>query len=378
MNKSPKPVLLYWLGLGGAAVVVIAVLMLFISRSSQAKAEAASRQAAIQAGPRVRVLRAGLSPGERKLQLEGEARPFASVTLYAKVSGYLRELRVDRGDAVEANQVLAVIESPELDRQYEGALADLRNKQAMAKRAMALLPSGVVSIQESDVARTNAEVAQATVEALKSQKSYETLRAPFRGTVTARYADLGALVQNATSSQTSALPVLTVAQIDRLRVYVYLDQRSAASVQVGNPTEIRAPERPDTTRKGKVTRLSRELDLKSKTMLIEIDLDNGDHAIIPGSFVSVSLRLSTPQWIEIPVEALVFRGTEAFVAVVDAENRVKYRPVKLADQDGQKAQLLAGLSEGELVALNVGESIADGQKIQPVPADGSPPARNRN
>jgi membrane fusion protein, multidrug efflux system len=185
-------------------------------------------------------------------------------------------------------------------------------------------------------------------------------------------------VQNATSSQTSALPVLTVSQIDRLRVFVYLDQRSAGSVKVGDPAEIRALERPDIIRTGTVTRLARELDLKSKTMLTEIHLDNADRAILPGGFVSVSLRLSTPQWIEIPVEALIFRGTEPFVAVVDAEKRVKYRPVKLADQDGQKAQLVAGLSEGELVALNLGESIAEGQKIQPVPVEGTPPARNRN
>jgi RND family efflux transporter MFP subunit len=373
--RSEKPILLYGLGLGGLAIALVAVFLIFFSRSSQAKSEAASRQAAVQAGPRVRVLRASLSEGVRQLKLEGEARPFASVTLYAKVSGYLRELKADRGDEVQPNQVLAVIESPELERQYEGAVADAKNKQAMAKRAMSLVPLGVVSTQEADVARTNAEIAQATVETLKTQKSYQVLRAPFRGTVTARHADPGALVQNAMSSQTSALPVLSVSQIERLRVFVYLDQRSAASVKVGDPAEIRVLERPDLVRKGTVTRLSRELDLKSKTMLTEIHLDNADHAIIPGSFVSVSLRLATPQWIEVPVEALVFRGTEPFVAVVDGENRVKYRPVKIADQDGQRAQLLTGLSQGEVLALNLGESVSDGQKIQPVPVDQPPAAR---
>jgi len=376
MNETKRPVLLYLLGLAGAAVAILLVFLLFISRSSQAKTETASRQAAIQAGPRVGVLRATRSAGTRKMQLEGEARPFASVTLYAKVSGYLKELRVDRGDAVEANQVLAVIESPELDRQYEGALADAQNKKAMAKRTDALVPSGVVSTQEADVARTNAEMAQAAVEARKSQKSYEILRAPFRGTVTARYADRGALVQNATNSQTSALPVLTVSQNERLRVFVYLDQRAAGSVQVGDPVEIRVPERPGVIRNGKLARLSRELDAKSKTMLAEIDLDNAKGEIIPGSFVLVSLQLSTPSLVEIPFEALVFRGTDPFVAVVDSEMRVKYRPVKIADQDGQKAQLLDGLSEGELVALNLGESISEGDKVQPVPVDGRPPARH--
>lgn len=376
MNEMRRPVLLYWLGLAGAAAMILLVILLFVSRSSQAKTEAASRQQAIQAGPRVGVLRATRSPGQRKMQLEGEARPFASVTLYAKVSGYLKQIRVDRGDAVEANQVLAVIESPELDRQYEGALADAQNKQAMAKRTAALVPSGVVSTQESDVARTNAEMAQAAVEALKSQKSYEILRAPFRGTVTARFADPGALVQNATNSQTSALPVLTVSQNDRLRVFVYLDQRAAASVQVGDPVEIRVPERPGLTRAGKVSRLSRELDVKSKTMLAEIDLENSGKEIIPGSFVLVSLQLSTPSLVEIPFEALIFRGTAPFVAVVDSQMRVKYRPVKIADQDGQRAQLLDGLSEGELVALNLGESISEGDKVQPVPVDGRPPVKN--
>jgi RND family efflux transporter MFP subunit len=375
MSESKKRALLYGLGLGGVAAVIAAVVLLFVSRSSHAKAEAASRRGAIEAGPRVRVIHAVRSAGSRRLQLEGEARPFASVTLYAKVSGYLREIRVDRGDPVEANQVLAVIESPELDRQYEGALADARNKLAIAKRTMNLMPSGVVSTQEADVARTNAEVAQSIVEALKSQKSYEILRAPFRGTITARYADPGALVQNATSSQTSALPVLTVSQIDRLRVFAYVDQRAAASVRVGDPSEIYALERPDIVRKGKVARLSRELDPKSKTMLAEVHIENTDQAIIPGSFVTVSLRLSVPRWVEIPIEALIFRGKDPFVAVVDDQKRVKYRPVKLADQDGQKAQLLEGLSEGELVALNLGEEISDGGKIQPVPADAAPPAR---
>ena len=369
MSNSKRPFLLYLIGIGGVAVAVIAVVLLFVSRSSLAKSEAAARQAVVQAGPRVRVLKATRSAGTRKFQREAEARPFASVTLYAKVSGYLKEIRVDRGDAVQANQVLAVIESPELDRQYDGAVADARTKQLISKRTENLMPSGVVSTQEADVARANAEVSQAAVEALKTQKSYQVLRAPFAGTVTARFADPGALIQSAASSQTTAMPVVTVSQIDRLRVYLYVDQRAAASIQVGDPAEIRAAERPELVKKGTVTRLNRELDPKSKTMLAEIDLDNRDQAIIPGSYVSVTLELSAPRWVEIPAEALIFKGVEPFVAVVDGEKRVRYRPVKLADQDGQKAQVLAGVSEGELVALNVGDSVADGDRIQPVSAD---------
>ncbi len=375
MSNSKRPTLFYVIGIGGVAAAIVAVVLLFVSRSSLAKSEAAARQAAVQAGPRVRVLKATRSAGTRKLQREAEARPFASVTLYAKVSGYLKDIRVDRGDAVEANQVLAVIESPELDRQYEGALADARTKHLIAKRTENLMPSGVVSTQEADVARANAEVAQASVDAFKTQKSYQVLRAPFAGTVTARFADPGALIQSAASSQTSAMPVVTVSQIDRLRVYVYVDQRAAASIRVGDPAEIRAAERPEVVKKGTVARLNHELDPKSKTMLAEIDLDNRDQGIIPGSYVSVTLELSAPRWVEIPAEALIFKGVEPFVAVVDGENRVRYRPVKLADQDGQKAQLFAGLSEGELVAINVGDSVADGDRIQPVAANAVPPKK---
>lgn len=369
MSPSKRPLLLYLLGIGSVVAAAIAVVLLFVSRSSLAKSEAAARQAALQAGPRIRVLKAKLSGGTGKFEREAEARPFASVTLYAKVSGYLKEVRVDRGDAVKANQVIALIESPELDRQYEGAVADARNKQTIYQRTQKLMPSGVVSEQEADVARANAQMAQATLDALKTQKSYQVLRAPFDGTVTARFADPGALIQSAASSQTSAMPVVNVSQIDRLRVYVYLDPRAAASVQVGDAAQVRAAERPGVVKKGSVTRLSRELDPKSKTMLAEIDLDNADQAIIPGSYVSVMLELATPRWVEIPAEALVFRGAEPFVAVLDGEQRLRYRPVKLADQDGRKAQLLAGLSEGETVALNVGDTVADGDKVQPVPAD---------
>src|SRR5262249_46655958 len=160
----------------------------------------------------IRTTTAQMPTGNPSVELIGEARPFAAVTLYAKVSGYLKSVSVDMGDRVKAGQVLAVIESPETDRAYSAAKEDFDNKQVKAQRIAKLLDKKFASPDEADQARTEAAVARERLAGLEEQRAYETLRAPFDGRVTARFADPGALVQNAASSQTSALPVVTVAQ----------------------------------------------------------------------------------------------------------------------------------------------------------------------
>src|SRR6202012_4593702 len=138
---------------------------------------------------------------------------------------------------------------------------------------------------------------------LAQQKSYEVLRAPFAGTVTARYADPGALVQAATGASTGALPLVTISTPERLRVYVYVDQRQAGSVRIGDAALVSLSDRGDAHIEGHVARLSSELDPHTRMMLVEVDVDNKDGAIVPGSFVTVTLSLATPPEIEIPVEA---------------------------------------------------------------------------
>lgn len=329
------------------------------------------RAARLDAGPRVAVITVGEAPRERVITLLGEARPFVSATLYAKVSGYLKELRVDKGDRVQADQVLAVIESPELDHQHQAAVAEATNKRLDAERARTLVKRDMISQQEADTAEAGAQVAEANVRTFASQQSYEILRAPFAGTVVARYADPGALVQNAATSQTSALPVVTVAQTDRLRVYVYPDQRDAHSIRIGDPAEITPPERPELHLRASVTRTSGQLDVRTRTLLTEIDFDNAANVILPGSFVQVSLRIREPNsgGLVIPAEALVMRGTKAFVAVVQPDNRIVHRPVVIGVDEGPRVRILSGIAKGERLALNLGDSVVDGSRIQPVPAE---------
>ncbi len=355
----------YVVGVAGVIAAMAGVALIATSRRAAADREGRARAAEVARGPRVRVARAQLSPPQRKIELQGEARPFASATLYAKVSGYLKEMRVDKGDVVKPNQVVAVIEAPEIDRQYEAALADASYKKANARRAAELAKPGVVSAAEAETQVGVAQVAQAQVATLAQQKSYEVLRAPFAGTVTARYADPGALVQAATGAQTGALPLVTISTPNRLRVYIYVPQREAGLVKVGDRVLVTAPERADVQIEGRVARRSDELDPRTRMMLVEVDLDNRDGRIVAGSFVTVSMTLATPPEIVVPVEALVLSGGQASVFVLDGQT-VHARPVTVSDNDGTTVRLAGGLRAGELVALNLGDRVADGARVQPV------------
>lgn len=373
MSNDKQSKWVYVIGVIAVLVVIGAVVLVATSRNAAAEREGRARTDEVQKGPRVRTAAASLSAPLRQLELQGEARPFASVTLYAKVSGYLKEIRVDKGDKVKAGQVLAVIASPEIDRQYDAATADAGYKRANARRAAELAGPGVVSVVEAETQVGQAKVAEAQVATLLQQKSYEMLRAPFAGTVTARYADPGALVQAATGAQTGALPLATVSTPERLRVYVYVGQYDAGYVRVGDAAKVAIPDRSDIVVEGRVARRADELDPRTRMMLVEVDVDNRDGRIVPGSFVTVTLSVATPPAVQVPVEALVLRGKEARVFVVDGET-VHERPVVIADNDGSTARLLRGLRSGEVVALNLGDNVADGARVQPAP----PPSGGRD
>jgi len=357
---------IYGVGVVALVATVLGVVGLGTHRASEAREEAGARVEVASRGMRVRVAKTTTSPAVRKLTLQGEARAFAAVTLYAKVSGYLKNLKVDKGDHVKAGQVLATIEAPELDKQIQSASADAKNKRVNAKRFEALAPSNMVSAQEVEAAQTGAAVAEANQAAVTTQGGYRVLRAPFAGVITARFADPGALIQSATAGQSGALPIVSLSSADRLRVYVYLDQSSAAYVHVGDVAEVRVAERAGFVRKATVTRVAGELATRTRTMLTEIDVENPDGAILAGSFVSVSLELKVTPLVQMPVEALVVRADKTLAAVIDAGGKVHYRPVVIADDDGATVRLVSGLSAGERVALNLGNEVEDGAPVQVV------------
>lgn len=360
--------------LGGALTVVV---LFIVWTYGSAFYEQHKLEEELAKGPQVKTAKATLAPAERTVKLLGEARPYAAVTLYAKVSGYLKTVKVDKGDVVRKGQVLAIIESPETDKAYEGALSDARNKKAISDRIAKLLERDLVSQQEADNAKSDAEVASAHLQSAEVLKSYETLRAPFDGTITARFADPGALVQNATASQTSALPVLAISQVTELRVYVYLDQRDAIFVSKGTPVSISLTERPDLNLTGHVARVSGQLDEKTRMLLAEIDLDNKKSDIVAGSLVEVSLNLKTVPGVEVPAEALVLRGGKTMVPVIDQNNEVTYTEVKVVDNSGKSVKVQSGLQEGQTVALNLGNTVADHGKVRPVKDPAAPSGNDK-
>ncbi len=342
------------------------VVTLLAARQSSLQEETRIRLAKLQAGPLVRVVPVVRGEELDPISLVGEARAYATVTLYSKVSGFIKEIRVDKGDKVEANEVLAVVQSPELDRQYAGAVADAKNKRADAVRSWGLFKSGAVSPQSAEGAEAAARVAEENAGALKTQMDYQTIRAPFDGAITARYVDVGALVQSAANAQTTALPIVTLSESGRLRVYVYPDQSKAGFVRVGDRADISDPARPEAKLVGKVSRTSGELDPKTRTLLVEIDVDNREGRILAGSTAQVTLWLKAPPYVQVPAGAIVLRQDKPHVAVVSSDNRVRFRPVSIYDSNGKVVRVSSGLSEGEDIAVNMGAGVSEGDRVQPI------------
>jgi membrane fusion protein (multidrug efflux system) len=361
-----------------AAVVVIGALaaaaVLAWRRAHAASSETAVRVSDAAGGPVVRAVAAVASTPSHHLVLLAEARPFASVTLYAKVSGYLKWIGVDKGDHVKADQVIAIVESPETDAAWSAATADHAQKALTASRLKQLLDRKFASQEETDLAAADEAVARERLESLAQQREFEKLKVPFNGTVTARFADPGALVQNAASSQTSALPVVTVDDTDSLRVYAYLDQADAASVRGGQLAVITMDERPGVRIPVKVARTSGELDAKTRKLLVEFDVDNRGGRIVAGSFVHVELDVPAPVLPELPSEALIVRGSRSIVAVLAADSTVHFHNVTVASDDGRRMRVLTGIAVGDRAIVNAGDALADGAKVRPAadpPATGS-------
>ena len=344
------------------------VLQLFTkAKRIKLKRKAPKSERDLKAGPLVKTVLATSSAGINELVLIGEARPYETATLYAKISGYLEKITVDKGDKVKEGQLLAYIDNPEIDQQYNSALADLDNKKKIAERDKKLLDKKFIAQEAADISQTSVDMAQASVKSLSEQQQYKSLKAPFTGTVTARYVDPGALIQNAINSQTSAQPVVTLAELGRLRIYVYVEQRDAAFLKTGYPVEITLTERPDVHIKASITRIAGELDPHTRMMLCEVDIENKDNLIVPGSYVQVHFtnpRGTSPKII-VPSVALVIHKNKTMVATVDKDSILHFKEVTVINNTGEKRKPVLRFNEaGERVAISVGESILDGQKVR--------------
>jgi RND family efflux transporter MFP subunit len=343
----------------------IGIFVLMSSRNKSLASEAKAKEALVDAGPTIKTALVSNSIAGRNFTVIGEVKPYQSVTLYAKISGYLQHISIDKGDQVKEGQILATIESPELDEQYQSAQIDAANKKTIMQRDEELLKKKYISQEQADLSATAYKVANSAVNTLKAQLDYKTIRAPFNGTVTARFADNGALVQSAANSQGGALPIATVAQLNKLRIYFYVDQKDASYAQPGYPVQISLQERPDYKLNAKITRTAEQLDAKTRMMLVEVDVDKNDD-LIPGSSVQVNIQApaTSKGYAVIPTEALVVRKNKYFVPMLKNDSTIHYQEIKIHENTGEKILVESGLNEGDTVALNLGESVTEGGKVR--------------
>jgi RND family efflux transporter MFP subunit len=352
--------------IGAIAIVVIATAGLVLARELwiSRQANELARQAA--AGPHVLVTQVGRTPATRDVKLPATARGFDETQIFAKVPGYIKSLRVDKGDRVHAGELLATIESPETDQQVSNARAAYRIAKVTDDRNRILVAEGVISQQAADESRATMLQARATLAQSVALQAYERVIAPFDAIVTARYVDPGHLIPEATNSTSLSDAIVAVARTRPLRVFTYAPQNIAPFIRNGDRATITVNEFPKRKFTGAITRHPEALSPDSRTMLVEVDLPNTDGALLPGMYGTAEFVVSIPAGAPlVPDEALIFRNGKVYVPVVK-DDVLHLTPVKLGYDNGIAVEVATGIEADATVALNVGQSAHDGERVQPV------------
>jgi RND family efflux transporter MFP subunit len=363
--RAGRSVTFYLCGAVLTVVAFVAAGYFHLTRNQTVAAAREARANAVDRGPRVEVVTVTQGPSERTVTMLADVRANTTAIMYAKVSGYMKTVLVDRGDRVQAGQVLAVIESPEIDQQYNAAKTDLEHKRRNLARSQELLVKGNTTQVAMLQFETDARVAEANVKGLETMKDYQTIRAPFAGRVTARYVDPGTLITNAQTNFVSALPIMTISDDSRLRVYCYVQQQDVPFINVGDTADVIDASNPERRIKAKVSRMTGELETRTRTMQIEINIDNTEGFLVAGAFANVRLHIPITSYPQIPVSGLLVRGDRNFVAMIE-NDALRYKPIRVQTTDGNTVTVAEGLQKGDRIAVNLPDEITDGSKVQAI------------
>jgi RND family efflux transporter MFP subunit len=343
------------------------------------------------------------------LTVAGQFQPYQQVDLHAKVSGYIRWIKVDIGDRVRQGEVMALLEVPELQNQVEGAQAEVRHSQSDITRAQSEVVSaestysavhaehtrleeaskerpGLIAEQELDDARAKDQeaaaqvgVAKASLDAMQQQlgvssasrsrletmSRYEQIIAPFAGVVTKRYADTGSLIQAGQDNNTATLPVVQVAQSDLLRLRMPVPESDVPYIQVGGNVQVKVNATGHTFT-GKIIRFARALDTNTRTMLTEVDVPNRDLSLNPGMYAETTIQLEhKSDALILPAQAVVQNGDQSYVLMVDATNHVEKRNVTLGIQTSNRVEITSGLQAGDNVIASGQTGYQPGEVVSP-------------
>ena len=368
---SGKPWKLYVIGAVILGVFAASSVVMVLRKDHLTADEAKERGVVSDRGARLLVAKVSMSPPERVVIATGDVRPYQQTQVYSKVSGYLRDLRVDRGDKVTAGQILGIVESPEAAQQVASAMSNLTLKKQNLDRTGPLAKEGVASKAELDRAQAEMKIAESDLSRFSSLQGYQVIKAPFAGVITARFADLGSLLPAATSSTQAAQPLVELTDMSRLRISSYLGQADAPLVKVGTPVTIRTDDGVEVL--AAVTRTTQSFDAKTRTMLIESEVANDPPKIFPGSFVSTVFTFQAPPAPSVPLEAVFIKGGKTFVAVVK-DGVAHFTPVETGETDGRTVRVFSGVAAGDVVGLYVGDAITDGSRVDAVERAPAKPA----
>jgi RND family efflux transporter MFP subunit len=385
-----------------ALSVCAALAALSCSRSTEASGTPAAAEPVI-----VAVAKVVPENFSRTVVLTGEFRPYQVVDLHAKVAGYLKSIAVDAGDRVSAGQVLAELENPEMKDELVRAAAERKRSDAELLRARGELEKaeaarslidvsysrlssvmksepGLVAQQEVDellarkrsaeaqvsaaraalaAAGQQIEVARASEQRGRTMLDYSRIVAPFSGIILKRFADPGAMIQAGTASQSQAMPLVRLAQIDRLRMVVPVPESHAARIRVGAPVTVRVNSLEREFR-GAVSRFGGDVQMATRTMDIEIDVPNSSGVILPGMYADATLTLEKrANALAIPVQALSTRDGKRFVMVVGRERTIEEREIQTGIETADKIEVLGGLAKEELVVIGNRAQLKPGQQV---------------
>jgi RND family efflux transporter MFP subunit len=368
---------LRWIAIGLGAVALAAALAAGLLPRLSAKEEL-KKQARELNVPTVAVVQPKRGAAVEELVLPGSIEAYVDTPIYARTNGYLKRWLVDIGARVKAGQLLAEIETPEVDDQLQQARADLATAEAnyeiakkTATRWNELSQTGNVSKQDADQATGTMNARLAAVESarfnvarLEKLQAFKRIYAPFGGVVTARNVDVGALI-DAGGGEGRAL--FHIAHSDRLRVYVQVPQAYSREAVPGVEAELTLPEFPGRRFAAKLVRTAQAIDPGTRSMRAEVDVDNPKGDLLPGAYAQVHLKLQASQpALVLPVNTLLFRAEGTQVGVVGPDQRVVLKTVVLGRDFGTEVEVLSGLEAGDAVILNPSDSIGAGTAVRVV------------
>jgi len=380
-----------------AGLIVLATILI-LQRRAQYRALANDTELA--AVPTVAIIHPEVEAGDEDLVLPGTLQAYVESPIYARTNGYLKKWYYDIGSSVKKGELLADIDTPEVDQQLRQARADLDTSNAnvqlsqiTAARYSELLKTDGVSKQEVDNAvgdlaakRAMVESAEANVRRLEDLESFKRIYAPFNGVITQRNIDIGTLI-NAGNGGTSQ-QLFYLAQTDPIRVYVNVPEAYAPSIHPGIGAYLELTQYPGQKFHGKVVRSANAINLSTRTLVTEVDVPNATGQLLPGGYAQVHLEVKVKgERLQVPVNSLLFRREGLRAVVVDAEHRAHLQTLTIGRDYGVTLEVLNGLKADDWIVLNPPDSLNDGEQVHvkevanpmaPPPTAKTPPARPGN